>query len=130
MEECSHTNGCLSKEGKLLKTDSSSHGDDHFFPGPTDIAWDWLAPIIEWQMNEEQTMKFLDHYCHVSRDDASARIDGFIKAYAAFRSGLLPHGSECHERIGRADASAARSERLSSGVGEDAGAQHGCSTGN
>src|ERR1051325_5760709 len=27
-------------EGKLLKTDSGSHGDDHFFPGPTDIAWD------------------------------------------------------------------------------------------
>jgi len=76
----------LSKEGKLLKTDSGSHGDDHFFPGPTDIAWDLAGAIIEWQMNEEQTMEFLDHYCHVSRDDASARIDGFIKAYAAFRS--------------------------------------------
>jgi hypothetical protein len=76
----------LSKEGKLLKTDSGSHGDDHFFPGPTDIAWDLAGAIIEWQMNEEQTMEFLDHYSHVSRDDASARIDGFIKAYAAFRS--------------------------------------------
>jgi hypothetical protein len=76
----------LSNEGKLLKTDSGSHGDDHFFPGPTDIAWDLASAIIEWQMNEKQTMEFLDHYCHVSRDDASARIDGFIKAYAAFRS--------------------------------------------
>ncbi|MGZ4859150.1 MAG: hypothetical protein ACXV8M_06310 [Candidatus Angelobacter sp.] len=75
----------LSKEGSLLKTDSGSHGDDHFFPGPTDIAWDLAGAIVEWQMNEEQTTEFLDRYCRASGDDASARIDGFIKAYAVFR---------------------------------------------
>jgi thiamine kinase-like enzyme len=69
----------------LLKTDSGSHGDDHFFPGPTDIAWDLAAAIIEWQMNEQQTTQFLDRYRHASGDDARARIDGFIKAYAVFR---------------------------------------------
>jgi hypothetical protein len=76
----------LSKEGKLLKTDSGSHGDDHFFPGPTDIAWDLAGAIVEWQMNEEQTMDFLSRYCCASGEDANVRIDGFIKAYAAFRS--------------------------------------------
>ncbi|HXA86658.1 MAG TPA: hypothetical protein VNZ47_16355 [Candidatus Dormibacteraeota bacterium] len=76
----------LSGEGKLLKTDSGSHGDDHFFPGPTDIAWDLAGAIVEWRMNEEQTTEFLDRYHGASGDDAWARIDGFIKAYAAFRS--------------------------------------------
>ncbi len=75
----------LSAEGKLLKTDSSSHGDDHFFPGPTDIAWDLAGAIIEWQMNEYQTTEFLDRYHRFSGDDASARIEGFIKSYAVFR---------------------------------------------
>ncbi|MGZ4845604.1 MAG: hypothetical protein ACXVJ1_12730, partial [Candidatus Angelobacter sp.] len=75
----------LSKEGSLLKTDSGSHGDDHFFPGPTDIAWDLAGAIVEWQMNEEQTTEFLDRYRRASGDDASVRIDGFIKAYAVFR---------------------------------------------
>jgi hypothetical protein len=76
----------LSKEDKLLKTDSGSHGDDHFFPGPTDIAWDLAGAIVEWQMNEKQTTKFLNFYLCASGDDANVRIDGFIKAYAAFRS--------------------------------------------
>src|SRR5439155_22917716 len=28
------------KDGILLETEASTQGDDHFFPGPTDIAWD------------------------------------------------------------------------------------------
>ncbi len=75
----------LSKDGKLLKTDSGSHGDDHFLPGPTDSAWDLAGAIVEWQMNDQQTTEFLDRYCRASGDDASARIDGFIKAYTVFR---------------------------------------------
>jgi hypothetical protein len=75
----------LSKDGELLKTDSGSHGDDHFFPGPTDIAWDLAGAIVEWRMNEEQTTEFLNHYHRASGDDASIGIDGFIKAYAVFR---------------------------------------------
>lgn len=75
----------LSTEGKLLKTDSGSHGDDHFFPGPTDIAWDLAGAIVEWRMDEEQTAEFLNLYRNASGDDASARIDGYIKAYTVFR---------------------------------------------
>lgn len=75
----------LSEDGKLVKTDSGSHGDDHFFPGPTDIAWDLAGAIVEWQMNEQQAAEFLDRYYRASGDDASARIDGFIRAYAVFR---------------------------------------------
>lgn len=75
----------LSRDGSLLKTDSGSHGDDHFFPGPTDIAWDLAGAIVEWQMNEEQTRTFLNLYCHASGDDATGRIGDFIRAYAVFR---------------------------------------------
>jgi hypothetical protein len=75
----------LASDGELLKTDSGSHGDDHFFPGPTDIAWDLAGAIVEWQMNEQQTAEFLNQYRRASGDDASARIDGFIKAYTVFR---------------------------------------------
>jgi hypothetical protein len=75
----------LNVDGKLLKTDSGSHGDDHFFPGPTDIAWDLAGAIVEWQMNEDQTAEFLNLYHRASGDNANARIDGFIRAYTVFR---------------------------------------------
>ncbi len=75
----------LTREGRLLKTDSGSHGDDHFFPGATDIAWDLAGAIVEWRLEEQQAKEFLDLYFRASGDDASDRIDGFIKAYAVFR---------------------------------------------
>ena len=72
--------------GPMLKIDSGSHGDDHFFPGVTDIAWDLAGAIVEWRMNVEQVDSFLDLYRRASGDDAGSRIGGFVTAYAAFRS--------------------------------------------
>ena len=71
--------------GEMLKTDSGSHGDDHFFPGATDIAWDLAGAIVEWRMTDAQVSAFLDRYYYASGDDASTRIDTFIRAYAVFR---------------------------------------------
>jgi hypothetical protein len=76
----------LMRERGLLKADSGSHGDDHFFPGPTDIAWDLAGAIVEWRMDEQQGTRFIDLYRHASGDDSTARIESFIHAYAAFRS--------------------------------------------
>src|SRR5215470_8211911 len=75
----------FSDAGVMLKTDSGSHGDDHFFPGTTDIAWDLAGSIVEWQMPQTQKEYFLDAYRRASGDDAASRMDGFIKAYAVFR---------------------------------------------
>jgi adenine/guanine phosphoribosyltransferase-like PRPP-binding protein len=75
----------LTGDCRLLKTDSGSHGDDHFFPGPTDIAWDLAGAIVEWRLDEQQAKEFLDLYFRASRDDARDRIGGFIQAYAVFR---------------------------------------------
>jgi hypothetical protein len=72
--------------GSMLKIDSGSHGDDHFFPGVTDIAWDLAGAIVEWRMNAGQVESFLDLYRRASGDDAGSRIGGFVTAYAVFRS--------------------------------------------
>jgi hypothetical protein len=100
----------LTKEGRMLKTDSGSHGDDHFFPGPTDIAWDLAGAIVEWRMDDQQAKELLDRYHRASGDDASARIDGFIKAYAVFRAAYCVmaanamNGSDEQLRLDRAAA--------------------------
>ncbi|HEY2392762.1 MAG TPA: hypothetical protein VGK22_16425 [Candidatus Angelobacter sp.] len=100
----------LTKEGRMLKTDSGSHGDDHFFPGPTDIAWDLAGAIVEWRMDDQQAKELLDLYRRASGDDASARIDGFIKAYAVFRAAYCVmaanamNGSDEQQRLERAAA--------------------------
>jgi thiamine kinase-like enzyme len=90
--------------------DSGSHGDDHFFPGATDIAWDLAGAIVEWRMSDRQAREFLDLYRHATGDDASARIDSFIKAYAVFRAAYCMmaanamSGSQEQARLHRAAA--------------------------
>lgn len=98
------------KDGQLLKIDSSNHGDDHFFPGPTDIAWDMAGAIVEWQMNNRQIENFLTLYLERSGDDASPRIDGYIRAYAIFRAAYCRmaanamSGSDEQDRLEKAAA--------------------------
>jgi thiamine kinase-like enzyme len=70
----------------MLKADSGSHGDDHFFPGPTDAAWDLAGAIVEWRMNSAQSEYFLETYRRRSGDEAKLRINDFIIAYTVFRS--------------------------------------------
>jgi hypothetical protein len=72
--------------GAMLKTDSGGHGDDHFFPGVADIAWDLAGAIVEWRMSAAESEAFLARYRLASGDDASSRVHDFITAYAAFRS--------------------------------------------
>lgn len=76
----------LLADGRLLKTDSGSHGDDHFFPGPTDIAWDLAGAIVEWQMDEAQAEAFLTCYRQSSGDNPQSRIKDFVIAYSVFRT--------------------------------------------
>lgn len=75
----------LTPSGQMLKTDSGSHGDDHFFPGPTDIAWDLAGAIVEWHMDAGTTEQFLEMYRLASGDNAVPRVSDFVKAYAVFR---------------------------------------------
>ncbi|HEY6352299.1 MAG TPA: hypothetical protein VI636_23115 [Candidatus Angelobacter sp.] len=75
----------LTSARQMLKTDSGSHGDDHFFPGPVDIAWDLAGAIVEWQMSPAAMKAFLEMYRRASGDHAEKRIADYITAYAVFR---------------------------------------------
>jgi hypothetical protein len=83
----------LSPDGQILKVDCGSHGDDHFFPGPTDIAWDLAGSIVEWRMNEPQAQTFLETYRQLSGDDPKYRISDFITAYTLFRCAYTQMGA-------------------------------------
>src|SRR5215472_18365423 len=75
----------LTRDGQMFKTDSGSHGDDHFFPGPVDIAWDLAGAIVEWRMDSIAMKSFLEMYRRASGDDAEKRIADYITAYTVFR---------------------------------------------
>lgn len=83
-------------DGSVRKTDAIAHGDDHFFPGPTDIAWDIAGAIVEWEMDRDAREYFLACYRRASGDNAAKRLDRWILAYAAIRGAFTAfaiHGS-------------------------------------
>jgi hypothetical protein len=95
-------------DGRLVKVDGVTHGDDHFLPGPTDIAWDLAGIIVEWDLDGDARARLLAAYRARSGDDARERIDGYVLAYALFRlayvkmaAGAL-RGSDEEPRLARA----------------------------
>ena len=96
------------EDGSFVKVDAYTHGDDHFFPGPTDIAWDLAGTIVEWDLEESAAEFFLEHFRQVSGIDPRPHISAFILAYTVFRLAYckmaLPtvYGSPEEERMERA----------------------------
>ena len=72
-------------DGRWLKLDGATHGDDHFFPGPCDIAWDLAGIIVEWGLDRAAKEGLLHKYAQSTGDHVIPRIDGYVLAYAAFR---------------------------------------------
>lgn len=68
-----------------VKLDASTHGDDHFFPGPSDIAWDLAGICVEWQLSGAHREFFLAEYGRLSGDEPARRLPQYEIAYAAFR---------------------------------------------
>lgn len=77
----------ISGEGRIVKLDSASHGDNHFFPGPVDVAWDIAGAIIEWEMQPDAVCYFLSCYEDASGDAVAGRLLNYMVAYAAFQGG-------------------------------------------
>jgi hypothetical protein len=75
----------LTPGGALVKTDGCTHGDDHFFPGPADIAWDLAGAIVEWGMTSDAVQYMLERYRRRSGDDPRARLEALLLAYPVFR---------------------------------------------
>jgi hypothetical protein len=74
-----------SPSGPLVKVDAVAHGDDHVFPGPTDVAWDLAGTIVEWQLDDAAREWFVECYRRASGDDAQGRLGPYLFAYAVFR---------------------------------------------
>lgn len=77
-----------SAQGELLKTDAISHGDNHFFPGPCDIAWDLAGTIIEWDLGAEATEFLLSRVKQLSDIDVGPKLQAYLLAYCVFRLGF------------------------------------------
>jgi hypothetical protein len=75
-------------EDGYLKADAVDHHDDHFFPGPQDIAWDVAGTCLEFGLHGPVRRGFLELYRRDSGDAAiSSRLPFYALAYLAFRLG-------------------------------------------
>lgn len=83
----------IAADGRLMKTDGASHGDDHLFPGPTDIAWDVAGAIAEWDLGREQQDFFLAEYQRRSGDHVGSRLPFYLLAYSVFRMACCRMGA-------------------------------------
>lgn len=72
-------------DGILLKTDASTHGDDHFFPGPTDIAWDLAGAAVEWNLHPNALEFLLARFTRLAGNDLQRTLPTFVLAYSVFR---------------------------------------------
>jgi hypothetical protein len=78
----------LTAAGRYIKSDGVEHHDDHFFPGPTDIAWDLAGAIEEWDLDATAADALIDRYIgHTGDRDVWARLPFYRVAYLAFRGG-------------------------------------------
>lgn len=76
----------ISTGDDVLKVDATTHGDDHFFPGPTDIAWDLAGVIVEWELNADASAFFVEGYRRRTGDNPGRRLPAYLMAYAIFRT--------------------------------------------
>ena len=92
----------LLNDGRLQKFDAADHGDNHFFPGPTDIAWDLAGAIVEWRLNAEAADRLLNEYHRVSGDAVHKRLPDYAIAYSCFRMAFAQSAanstSDCSEK--------------------------------
>lgn len=74
-----------SPDGRILKLDACTHGDDHFLPGPTDILWDLAGAIVEWDMDRHAEQSFVTKYHELVGSKKDDRLPFFVLAYTVFR---------------------------------------------
>lgn len=78
----------------FVKTDALEHHDDHFYPGPQDIAWDVAATIEELDLARRLYPAFINAVAARTRDSTlPARVTVHRAAYLAFRAAYCSLGS-------------------------------------
>jgi len=73
--------------GRLIKTDGVDHGNNHFFPGPCDIAWDLAGAAVEWQLAPDARQYLVDRFRRLSGTDVTEKLPFYQLAYCVFRLG-------------------------------------------
>jgi hypothetical protein len=73
-------------DGRLLKTDAVGHGDDHFFPGPTSIAWDLAGAAVEWDLSRDACEFLVSRFERLSGEHVGPQLPSYLLAYAVFRA--------------------------------------------
>ncbi len=89
-----------SSSGVLLKVDAVRHGDDHFLPGPTDIAWDLAGAIVEWDLDEDGAQYLQKQFKSQSDKKRTDRLPYYILAYSTFRQAYCEMASRAVSEIG------------------------------
>ena len=79
----------LLNDGRLQKLDASDHGNNHFFPGPTDAAWDIAGVIVEWRLNSEAVELLTSEYRRITHDALRNRLPNYLIAYSCFRMAFV-----------------------------------------
>ncbi|HET9956072.1 MAG TPA: hypothetical protein VFQ61_16310 [Polyangiaceae bacterium] len=78
----------LSSGARSWKVDAWDHGDDHFFPGPVDIAWDLAAASEELELGAAGQAYLVDRYALATRDASVVHVLPWYRAtYLSFRAG-------------------------------------------
>lgn len=72
-------------DGRLLKVDGCKDGDNHFLPGPTDIAWDLAGAIVEWDMDADAREYFLQRF-RARTGVSTGNVPAFVLGYSLFRA--------------------------------------------
>jgi len=76
------------ESSEFIKTDAISHGDNHFFPGPCDIAWDLAGAAVEWHLESAELRFLLDKFARASGIHLSRKIAPYMLVYCIFRLGF------------------------------------------
>ena len=78
----------LSDSGRLIKTDGVDHGDNHFFPGPCDIAWDLAGAAVEWELGTDANDFLVEQLKRRYGVNVSQYLPLYKLAYSVFRLGF------------------------------------------
>jgi hypothetical protein len=81
--------------GTYLKVDALDHHDDHFLPGPCDIAWDLAGACVELVAGRADAERLIRQYRKASGDRTIlARLPAYLVAYLAYRLGYATMAAE------------------------------------
>jgi hypothetical protein len=81
----------LTSGGRMLKTDATSHGDNHFFPGPCGIEWDLAGATVEWDLGKDAidyVLRGFERHRGGNLRNLRRSLERYRVAYTLFRAGF------------------------------------------